>query len=709
MNRSSAYDISKLLRPSSIAIVGATPRSDASGHVVLKNLLVSGYEGPIYPVNPRYDEVLGQRCYPSLDNLPEKVDAAFLAVPAASGPDLVEQAATCGIGAVYINANGYADSGPEGEVLQRRLTNIANKYGIAVCGPNNMGLVNLWQKAVLWMSDFPQTKPGPVAIISQSGSVAIALSQDPRGLGLGYIVTAGNEAVCNIADYLAFIASDEHIQTIMLFIESLRQPEATAEAAQLALTNDKRVLALKVGRSEVGQAAVANHSGALAGEDAVVRAFFKHHGIIQLNDLDEMLEAGVLLSACPDPPNAKGLTAVTLSGGEAAMIADLAESIGLALPQFGEKTETNLRKILPPVSVISNPLDVWGTGWNPDIVSKVLAILNDDNSIGPIVCFGDPPLSGGNDAEYIREMAEAMVEQSAHHRIRMILVNNLATVETHPGVAKLLRSSGIPYLRGTRAALAAIIGWLDFAPKVQEHVTAPYPSALSLRERDKIGPLKDHEVFALLNDAGIPVSSWETTNCSEVLVAAARRFGYPVALKASVPGFAHKTEHDLVRLSLQDDDALVEAAEQLWAKLKLLSASQDAAELMIQPMTESGVELFIAARNVPGFGSVVMVGPGGLFVETLRDVSFRIGPVGAGEVRDMLHETHAATFLSGLRGKAASDVGAAINAVVALSSFAAATADRVASVEINPLIVLPEGRGAVAVDAVLELRGPPHE
>ena len=198
------------------------------------------------------------------------------------------------------------------------------------------------------------------------------------------------------------------------------------------------------------------------------------------------------------------------------MIADLAESIGLALPKFGEKTETKLRKILPPVSVISNPLDVWGTGWDPDIVSKVLAILNDDSSIGPIVCFGDPPLSGGNDAEYIREMAEAMVEQSAHHRMRMILVNNLATVETHPSVAILLRPSGIPYLRGTRAALASIKGWLDFAPKVQEHVTAPYPSALNLRERDTIGPLKDHEVFALLNDVGIPVSSWENNKLHRI-------------------------------------------------------------------------------------------------------------------------------------------------------------------------------------------------
>jgi len=714
MARPPATNMSKLLQPSSVAVVGASPRTDASGHIVLKNLLTIGFEGPIYPVNPRHKEVLGQRCYASLNELPETVDAAFLAVPAASGPELVKQAVACGIGALCINANGYADGGSRGAALQSRLSALAERYGLAVCGPNNMGLVNLWRKAALWMSDLPSVEPGPIAIVSQSGSVAIALSQDPRGLGLGYIITVGNEAVCDMADYIAFLASDNRIRTLILFIETLRRPAAFAEAVRSAMANGKRVLAVKVGRSEAAQAAVANHSGALAGEDKVVAAFFRHHGVIQLRDLDEMLEAGVLLSAYPDPPRSGNLVAVTLSGGEAAMIADLAETLGLHLRDFAAGTKRALREILPSVSAASNPLDAWGQGWDAAMVSRLLTTLTDDQSIGPIVCFGDPPLSGGNDADYVRELAGTMAKLSiqseesgsfAERRNRMILVNNLATVGTHPEVAAQLRPAGIPYLRGTRTALAAIKSWLAFAPPEPERPTGPYPGAARLQELANAGPLRDRDIVALLDEAGLPMSPFKTVHHPDQLPAVVAHLGYPVAIKASVPGLTHKTELDLVRLSLKDERALGEAAEELWAAMRQLPSDRRTHELLVQPMAENGIELFVAVRNNPNYGSIVLVGLGGLYVETLRDVSFRIGPVDERDAERMLCETHATTLLSGLRGAAASDSPAAAAAIAALSRFGVATADCVASVEINPLIVLPEGRGAVAVDAVLELRG----
>ena len=697
-----AFDMSRLLNPSSVAIVGATPRPDASGHTVLKNLRVLGYEGRIFPVNPRYEQILGLRCYPSLADLPQEVDAAFLAVPAAAGPALVAQAAQCGVRALCINASGYADIGPEGEALQRQVSATATKNAMALCGPNNMGLVNVWSKAALWMSDLPRIPPGPLAIISQSGSVAMALSQDPRDLGVGYIITVGNEAVCDIADYLAFIATDERIRTIALFIESLRRPQAFASAVRSAMASGQRVIALKVGRSEAAQSAVLNHSGALAGEDAVVGAFLRHHGVARVADLDELIEAVMLSVAYPRTPAARDVAALTLSGGEAAMIADLADTLDLRMPSFSAKTGGALREILPPVSTVSNPLDVWGYAWSAEMVSKVLGILSADESIGPIVCFGDPPLSGGNDAQFVCELAAAMARHSKERPGRMILVNNLSSVGLHPDVHAPLICAGIPYLRGTRAALAAIRSWLECAPASPPLMTARAPTEEARRLSDT-SALDDAGALALLQEAGITVSRHALVEPGGDLRAAARQIGYPVALKASVPGLIHKTDHDLVRLSIENDSALLEAAKHLRAALRPLCPS-DAANLLVQSMIERGIELFIAARNVPGYGTVVLAGSGGVYVETLHDVSFRIGPLEEDDAYDMLCETHAATLLSGVRGRANSDVSAALSAIVALSHCAAALSEQIVSIEINPLIVLPAGHGVVAVDAVLELR-----
>ena len=701
MIESRALDLSPLLEPASVAVVGATPRPDASGQIVLRNLRELGYEGRVYPVNPRYEEVLGLRCYPSLAALPEAVDIAFLAVPAAAGPELALEAARCGVRALCINASGYADSGPEGEARQRRLRAIAAKHEMAVCGPNNMGLVNVWSKAALWMSDFPRIRPGPLAIVSQSGSVAMALSQDPRDIGIGYVVTVGNEAVCDIADYLEFIAGDERIRTLAVFVESLRRPHAFGAAVRAASARGKRVLALKVGRSAAAQGAVLNHSGALAGEDAVVGAFLRHHGVPRMGDLDELLEASVLSTAYPHPPPARAMAAVTLSGGEAAMIADLAETLGLHLPPFRPETARTLREVLPPVCAASNPIDLWGYGWSAELVSRVLGVLLADDSIGPVACFGDPPFAGGNDAEYVRELATLMAGHARTHPGRLILVNNLSGVALRADIRRPLIRAGIPYLRGTRPALAALRGWQEGVPGDVPGIARRIASAEALRLSQE-GGIGDASAFALLRDAGISVSRHAVVEPGDDLAGAAREVGFPIALKASVPGLAHKSDHGLVRLSIGSESGLGLAAGAIHAALRERGTGDSA--LLVQSMVGPGVELFIAARNVPGYGTVVLAGPGGIHVEVLRDLSFRIGPVGEADARGMLRETHAATLLSGVRGSARGDLEAAAAALVSLSHLVAAHSGTVVSIEINPLIVLPEGCGAVAVDAVVEAR-----
>ena len=519
------------------------------------------------------------------------------------------------------------------------------------------------------------------------------------------LVTVGNEAVCDIADYLEFVARDDRTRTIAVFIESLRRPEAFAAAVRDASMRGKRVLALKVGRSEAAQSAVLNHSGALAGEDAVVDAFLRCHGISRLADLDELIEASVLSTAHPQPPSARTVAAVTLSGGEAAMIADLADALGLHMPPFRPETERALRDILPPVCAVSNPLDVWGYGWNVEMVSRVLSVLSADDSIGPIVCFGDPPMSGGNDAEYVRDFAGLMAGCSHGHPGRLILVNNLSSVDLRADVRAPLLSAGIPYLRGTRAALVAVRSWQEGKRANSLATAIRSPSNESMRIAHA-GDAGDAAAFALLGEAGITVSPHALVQPGGDLPGAARDIGFPGALKASVPGLAHKSDHDLVRLSIRTESELAAAADELLVALRNGGATDSA--LLVQSMIGPGVELFVAARNVPGYGTLVLAGPGGLHVEVLRDVSFRIGPIEENDACHMLHETHAATLLSGVRGSAPSDLAAANAVLVALSHLVAALSEKVVSIEINPLIVLPEGHGAVAVDVHLELRpGPP--
>ncbi|MBT5413173.1 MAG: acetate--CoA ligase family protein [Rhodospirillaceae bacterium] len=691
MTKVAEGNLLRLLRPGSVAVVGATPREEASGHVVLRNLLRHGFAGEVYAVNPRYDQVLDRPCYPSLADLPGPIDAAFLAVPAAAVPDLIDQAAAKGAAGVCVNAGGFADAGREGAALQDELSARAATHGMAVCGPNNMGLVNLWDGAVMWMSDLPELAPGPVAVVSQSGSVAIALSQDPRGLGIGYLVTVGNEAVCDVADYLDALAADERVGTVLLFLEALRRPRAFAAAARKAIAAGQRIVALKAGRSAVGRAAVAAHSGALAGEDEVHRAFFRDLGVIQARDLDELLEAAVLATAHLDPPEAHGVGIVTLSGGEAAMIADLAEGAGLDLPQPEGQAKESLRDLLPPITNLSNPLDIWGYGWDAKTFAKALAVLLDDERLGTILCFGDPPLSGGNDMEHVKEMAEVLAAVASGTDKRLALVNNLATVAPHPEIAAVLDAAGLPYLRGTAPALAAVRSWLGFADRREVRNAVP-PTAID-------PAMTEVEGFDRLRAAGVPTAMSQAAADPAEAKERAAALGYPVAVKGSVPGLSHKTEQGLVRLGLADGAAVEAAAEKIEAAMAALG--REGSHLVVQAMAPRGVELYLGVRNDPDFGSLILAGPGGVFVEALDDVSSRMGPVDAAEARAMLAETGAEKLLAGFRGAPPADIEAAAEAIAALSRFGAAVAGVFASVEINPLIVLP--KGAVGVDAAFEV------
>ncbi|HZI82746.1 MAG TPA: CoA-binding protein, partial [Casimicrobiaceae bacterium] len=552
--------VGRLLAPRSVAIVGASPREDAIGFRVIRNLRRLGFAGAILPVNPRYSDIAGLACYPSLSALPEPVDAAFIAVPNVNGPALVEEAGKAGIRAVLVNANGYADGGPEGRALQAQLEAAAAAHGIALAGPNNMGYINVHGRTAMWTAGhFPTLRPGPMAIVSQSGSIAIALSQDERNLGIAYVVTAGNEAVLTAADYIAEIIKDEHVGVVLVFLETIRNPARFIEAAGEARRRGVPIIAVKVGRSEGGRAAVSAHTGALSGEDAVYDAFFERHGIVRVADLDEMIEAATLFASYPSPPPSRRLAVVTLSGGEAALAADLGTELGLEFPALSPATLDRLRAAFPAFATPRNPVDAWGLGWNPDRFRQILEALVDDPALPTIALGIDATAGGGGDAPLAMQMAHTCVDLARRSDTRFVIFNNATGKGPNPDIRAVLATAGIPYLAGMRTALAVVAGWAKHGEQ-RVHVATDRPLAgqtdAALR---RLRDLDEVERFRVLRSAGVPTADVVAVRSASEAVEAAEGLGYPVVLKASGVQVAHKTEKGLVRLGL-DDAAAVRAA-----------------------------------------------------------------------------------------------------------------------------------------------------
>jgi acyl-CoA synthetase (NDP forming) len=691
------FQLEKLIKPQSIAVVGASERSDAIGTRVIRNLRSFGYGGRIYPVNPRYSEVEGLQCVPSLSALPERVDAAFLAVPAAQGADLVNEAAAAGIGAVFMNANGFADGGDEGTVFQSRIESTAKANGIAICGPNNLGLINVHDKIAAWTPRYMmEPKPGPLALISQSGSVAIVLADDERNIGFSYIITAGNEAVVSVADYLRHCVQDDRVGVILLYLETIRKVDAFAAAAREALERGKPIVALKLGRSESGRALVQAHTGSLAGEDRLYDEFFRALGIIRVRDLDEMIETALLLSSKPKRIKANGLVTVTLSGGEAALIADTANDLGVDLMPLSAETIKRLRPAFPPHATIRNPVDSWGLGFNAERFAMIVAALAADPEIGTIAFSVDAPGAGGADVPYACTMAEVCVSAAAKADQRLIFFNNSSGTGPNGEVRSILQGAGIPYLSGMRTALAAI----GYAQR-----ETPRPPVAEVNTRpaqwiERVASGSDTTRFRMLAEAGLPMAECAPVASSAEAVSIGQRLGYPLVLKGSAPYLAHKSDLGLVRIGLKTPAEVEAAYNDIAAALARRGGDQAPAEIYLLRMAQPGIELILGIRNEPGFGSFIVVGVGGIFVEVINKAALRLGPVTAGEARNMLLETPAGKLLGGVRGHSPYDIAAAADAIVALSRLGAATLGALASIEINPLIV--HERGATGVDVLIE-------
>lgn len=703
--------LQSLLRPRSVALVGAAPGGMAE--VTYHNLQQAGYAGPIYLIHPRRDEVFGLPCYPSLAAVPGAVDCAVVAVNRENSVRALDEIAAAGIPAAVVYASGFAEGGVEGQALQRRLAAIAGEAGIAVCGPNCMGLLHVPSGAMLTGYHVPPVmEPGSVAAIVQSGSVFYSLIHNTRGVGFNYVVSSGNEAASDLCDHLEAVLADPATRVVALFVEGIRRPERFLELVAQAHQRTVPILVLKVGRTQEGARFAVAHTGALAGSDAVFDAVCRTHGVVRVQDIDELLEAAGAFARLARLPGGDGVAAVTDSGGERTMLADMASEIGLRLPTLAPMTRAALAEVLPFPDSISNPLDAWGVGDFRLAYPQCLQILAGDPAVDVVALATDTVHGSPTSPVY----ADTVIATARVTDKTVVLLSNISSGQDAASVARA-QQAGVPVLRGSITGLRVLKDLIELGrfrrhPTTARHVSPLPPDELAaLRAELRFHAVRGETVLneyaakRILARYGIPAASERLVYSQQEAARAFAALNGPVALKVCSSRLPHKTEAGGVLLDLAGAPAVSAGYATLAERFAELDAGQGV-PVLAQEMVCGGLETIAGLSHDPQWGPVIAFGLGGVLVEMLKDVQLALPPLDEAGAEEMLSAISAAALLRGYRGAAPRDRAALRAALLGLSSLALDLGDLVAEVDVNPLLALPEGQGARAVDALLRLHAP---
>jgi acetate---CoA ligase (ADP-forming) len=699
-----------LVKPRSVAIVGATDRV-GPGRSVIESLGAIGFSGTIYPVNPKYQTVLNHVCYPSLTDLPEAPDVVVFSIRKPLLPEQVRLAVKRGARAAVIYDSGFAELGEEGARQQAEIAGLCREAGMAVCGPNCMGILNPTARVTTYKQTVMDTNglAGNVGFVSQSGSVCIAILSDLRRYGISLSVSAGNEAVTRTVDYLEYLIDDPATKVIATFTESVREPERYVAALDRAADNGKPVVVLKVGRTERTQRAITSHTGGLAGESRVFSELLRAHRAIEVNDLDEMTE---VLAVCQGArwPRGRGISVITGSGGLAEMILDNATAAGLDLPPLSGEERTEAERVIGRITGDGNPFDAWGNGDYAVNLPHAMSVVDNSERIDAIIYCTDTSNEGhlghpGRILENVKMLADAA--KNSHKPYYLM--------SSRPGVmnsqqAKALREAGLVQIGGTRQGLGAI-------DRVGRYVMGRKPVRTpASRSRAKLAELlaakparrtiNEYDAKRLLAEFGVPVAREHRVTTIAEATRAARELGYPVVLKALSDDIPHKTELGLVAVGLAGDDELARAFDGLRERLDRIEPQPSDRALLVQEFVKEGIEVFAGVSRDPDFGLSLAFGMGGIAVEVTRDFALRMLPLREGDAEAMIAETRGAAMLGSIRGWPAADVASLAACLEALADFAQCNADVLDEIDLNPIKALPTGRGCVVVDALIVTRPP---
>lgn len=704
-------DLSPLLNPKSIAVVGASERPGSAGRLVMENLVNLGYPGKIYPVNPSLPYILGYTSYPDLAAIPEPVEMAALLLGAEKVLPALEMGVKNGLKAAWVLASGYSESGPEGKLRQQELAKFANDAGLLLCGPNCVGYANLVDRSSAYsVALSPANKPGHVSAVMQSGAICMGLANAAR-FGFRYLISSGNEAVLDSSDYLGFLAGDPETRVIIAFLEGIRSPAKFIAAAKAANMRGKPVLVVKVGKSETARRTVQAHTGSLAGSDAVLNEVFRKYGIVRLDSLDELLEATELFLKSP-LPETDGVGLLSLSGGQIGLVADLAQNLALEFPEFSETGLAELKGILPPYTTIANPLDAWGSGDLEKMYPGCVSAVAREPHISLVAAARDtPPAVAPREIEQSIQVANALIKARRETGKPVVMFSNVSTGFNRE-VHEILEAGGVPYLQGTPETLRAIQVFEQYAEYRRSHgsednLAQGSPAALERWKgilRNSKGALSEVEGRKLLADYGIAGPRELVAETEAGAILAAEQIGFPVVIKVHSPDILHKTEAGGVKVNLRDRDSVAAAYREVMESARNYKPGAEINGVIIQEMLpKSAVEVILGVMRDPDFGPVVVFGSGGILVELLKDSSLRLPPISKAEAGKMINSTRGAKLLKGFRGRPAADISALADALVNLSRLAVDLGDYISALDINPLMVLPAGQGVCAVDALVEV------
>jgi acyl-CoA synthetase (NDP forming) len=688
-----------MLEARSVAVVGASVKEGSLGRQMMIELRRGGFDGEVFPVNPGYEEIDGIRCYPSVTEVPSGVDLVILGVANARVEEALRGATQIGARSAVTFASLYEEAPPSGAPsLQDRVAEIARGAGMAFCGGNGMGFLNL--DARLRATGFPTPdwmRRGPVTFVTHSGSAFAALAFNDRGIGFNLVVSSGNEIVTTMSDYVRYALRRETTGVIALLLETVRDPEGLREVLADAADREILVVALKVGRTERSKAMVTAHSGALAGEHGAFEALFDAHGVHEVRTLDEMADTLELFSSPRRVRGGHGIASIHDSGGERAMVVDIASDLGVPFARIGEDTRTGIQALLDPGLIAENPLDAWGTGIDADrIFRESLLLLHDDPETAVLV-FGVDLTRQGTPYEdgYLAVAADVFAATSKP----FCMVSNLASAVALEEAA-MLRDAGIPVLEGTDSGLRAVGHLLaEGAAHGRPPAVAPEPVPDGIRERwlARLAPgpeISELEGLDLLADYGVPTVPARAASSVDEAESAAQELGWPVVLKTAAPGVQHKSDVGGVIVGVPDAEALRAAYGDLSARL--------GPEVTVAALAPPGVELALGIVRDPTFGPLVLVAAGGILVELLGDRKLAFPPLDRAGARRLIDGLQIRPLLDGVRGAPAADVDAVAHAASRLSVLAADLGDRLQALDVNPVIAGPEG--CVAVDALVVRR-----
>lgn len=689
--------IGALIAPQSVAVIGASSDPDRIGGRPIRWMREAGYQGAIWPVNPGRAEIQGLAAFAEIAALPGPPDAAIVAVPAAQVPATLEALGQKGCRAAILFSSGFAEVGEAGAEAQAGLVDIARRYGMRLLGPNSLGLFNARnQFFATFTTSFETAWPltGGISIVSQSGAFGsnLATIARRRGLGAPLCVMTGNEADVSVGEVIGFLATDPETKVIAAYLEGIKDGALLRAGLEAARAAKKPVIVMKVGRSAIGSHAAQSHTASIAGDDLVAEAVFRDCGAIRAESAEQLLDFAAVAQHGVFPARNR-LGVMTVSGGAGVLMSDAAEAFGVEMPEMPQETQARLRALLP-FAAFRNPLDCTAHLINDhSLLDSFLGALTEEGDYDAVISFFAQVAGTESFGPVLYDRIRAL---RARWPERLQMVVGVVGPERAADYAAI----GVPVFEDATRAVAAAGAMIRIGAAFTQ-VPAPPEAAQALAPLPE-GALSEAQAKQILSQAGIAPAPEQVCASAAEAVAAARAMGPgPVVMKILSPDIAHKTEIGGVLLDLQGDQAVAEGFDLLMARAREARPEARLEGVLVARQIRGGTELIMGVRVDPVFGPVAVVGLGGIFTEILRDVALKLCPVSEAEAGAMIRSLKGAALLEGARGRPKADIAAAARSLAALSRFGMAHAGALSAVELNPVVVLPEGEGAFALDALI--------